>query len=110
MTKEYVVYKITQLLEERNWTSYRLAKESGICESTLNNFFSRGSIPSIPTLMKICKGFGITMSDFFNEEGTVFHELSLTDKLIIAYFHKMEKEDKERMMEFIRKHLEDGGI
>ena len=33
--------KLRQLMAERGWTAYRLAKESGLSESTLANIFKR---------------------------------------------------------------------
>lgn len=59
--------RIKQLLTERGWTSYRLAKEAGISDATINNLFRRNTVPTIPTLEAICKGFGITLSQFFAE-------------------------------------------
>lgn len=64
MKEEYVLKKVTQLLQERNWTLYRLAKESEISYSTLSNTFHRNNVPSVSTLMRICDGFGITLSEF----------------------------------------------
>lgn len=63
--------KLCQLLKARNWTEYRLAKKCGLSESTLANVFRRNTTPSIPTLEAICKGFGITLSQFFAEDEMV---------------------------------------
>ena len=59
--------RLRHLLAERNWTEYRLAKECGLSESTIANIFRRNTLPSIPTIEAICKGFGITVSQFFAE-------------------------------------------
>lgn len=59
--------RIKRLLAERGWTSYRLAKEAGISDATINNLFRRNTVPTIPTLEAICRGFGITLSQFFAE-------------------------------------------
>lgn len=59
--------RLRQLLKERNWTVYRLAVNCDMPQSTLNNIFNRNTVPSIPTLETICKGFGITLSQFFAE-------------------------------------------
>ena len=37
----------------------------GLSQSTLANIFKRNTVPSITTLEVICKGFGITLSQFF---------------------------------------------
>ena len=63
--------RILQLLRERNWTEYRLAKESGLSQSTISNLFKRNTTPSIPTLEAICNGFGITLSQFFSDGNIV---------------------------------------
>lgn len=63
--------RLRQLLDERGWTEYRLAKKCGLSESTIANIFKRNTIPSIATLEAICEGFGITMSQFFAERDMV---------------------------------------
>lgn len=59
--------RLRRLLNERGWSEYRLAKNSGLSESTIANIYRRNTVPSIATLEMICKGFGITLSQFFAE-------------------------------------------
>ena len=66
-----VLQRLRQLLKERGWTVYRLAMNSDMPQSTLANIFRRNTVPSIPTLEIICKGFGITLSQFFAENEMV---------------------------------------
>ena len=61
--------RLRQLLDERGWTEYRLSKNCGLSESTLANIFRRNTVPS--TLETICKGFGITLSQFFADDDMV---------------------------------------
>lgn len=63
--------RMRKLLAERGWSEYRLAKEAKLSESTIMNIFRRNATPSIPTLEAICKGFGITVSQFFAENDMV---------------------------------------
>lgn len=63
--------RLTQLLNERGWSRYRLSKESGLSEETLTNIFKRGTVPSFVTLKAICDGFKITMSQFFAQNEMV---------------------------------------
>lgn len=67
--------RIKDLLDERKWTMYKLAKMSGVSQSTLSNMFTRNNDPSISTLEDICRAFGITLSHFFADEGEL---ISLT--------------------------------
>ena len=59
--------RLRQLLDERGWTEYRLAKNCGLSESKIANIYRRNTLTSITTLETICKGFGITLSQFFAE-------------------------------------------
>ncbi|MBR5870513.1 MAG: helix-turn-helix transcriptional regulator, partial [Clostridia bacterium] len=59
--------KIRSLLEQNGWSEYKLAQNSGLSNSTIINIFRRNTVPSIPTLEAICRGFGITLSQFFAE-------------------------------------------
>ena len=65
------VERLKQLLKERNWTEYRLAKEGGLSMSTLQNIYKRNTIPTIDTLERICTALGITLSQFFDEGETI---------------------------------------
>lgn len=62
-----VLERISLLQKERGWTTYRLAEEAAITQSTLTNMFLRGTLPSLTTLDRICMAFGITMEEFFKE-------------------------------------------
>ena len=69
--------RLQKLLKEQGWTRYRLAKESGVPESTLTNIFYRGTTPTVATLEDICKTLNITLSQFFAENDMV----EMTDEL-----------------------------
>jgi len=60
--------RLQQVMDERGWTIYRVAKEAGIPWSTVRNLFKRDTEPSISTLESICKGLGMTLTQFFDEE------------------------------------------
>ena len=59
--------RLRKMLEERGLTTYKMAELSGLSHTTLANVFKRNTVPSISTLQAICKGFGITLSQFFAE-------------------------------------------
>lgn len=48
-----VLERLQALMNARGWTMYRLAKESGLTESTIANICRRNAIPSIDTLERI---------------------------------------------------------
>lgn len=50
--------RIQELMDERQWSEYRLAIASGLSQSTVANIFNRNTTPSVTTLESICAGFG----------------------------------------------------
>ncbi len=95
-----VIERIKELCEARSWTYYRLAKESGIAYSTLNTMLNKTMSPSIPTLEKICLGFGITMSQFFSDrDESVF--LSEDDKEHLAVWTQLNIHAKKLATSYI---------
>jgi len=63
--------RIRELIAARGWTEYRIARESGLSNSTIANLFHRNTVPSITTLEAICNGLGITLAQFFSEDNAV---------------------------------------
>lgn len=63
----YVLDHIRKLLQERHMTVYKLAKLSGIPHSSLNSMLKGRHIPSLNNLIKICNGFDMPLSQFFEE-------------------------------------------
>lgn len=59
--------RLRQLLRERGWTEYQLSKECGLAQSTIGNILRRNTVPSVATLETICRGFGISLAQFFAE-------------------------------------------
>ncbi len=96
-----VIQHIQDLCKERNWSYYRLAKESDIPYSTLNNMISRTNIPTIPTLQKLCDGFGITLADFFLDQP---EHPQLTDgqNELVELYNRLDHEKKNVLKAYIK--------
>lgn len=60
--------RILELCEEKGWSEYKLAKESGIPNSSLNSIFKNNHTPNFYTLQKICEGLQIPLSHFFDSK------------------------------------------
>ena len=61
--------QIKKLMDIKGWSEYRLAKEAGLPQSTISHLFKRNNAPTYPTIEAICGAFGITMAQFFADEG-----------------------------------------
>lgn len=96
----YIHDKLSQLLKEKGWTRYKLAKESGLAEETLTNIFKRGTVPPLATLETICKGFKITLSQFFAENDMV--ELTPELKELFDEWAFLTPRQKEAVLEIMK--------
>ena len=97
-----VLMRIAQLRDERSWSNYKLSQQTGISQTTLRNMFIRNTMPSIITLESLCKGFGISLSQFF-ASGNEPVSLDDEQKLMLATWGTLSKEQKEAFLLLIRK-------
>ena len=94
--------RINQLMEERGWSKYKLAQQSGISLSSVSNMFRRGHTPTVATIETICQAFGITMSQFF-EIGADVNVVHLTDdqKKMFDKWSALTDEQKQLIFQLI---------
>ena len=91
--------RLQQLMDERQWTIYKVAKEADIPWSTVRNMFKRNTEPSIGTLEAICKGMGMTLPQFFdvdNDMGLTHEQAQLLRKL-----SKLLEKDRKLISELV---------
>ena len=93
--------KIRALMEERGWTVYRLAKESGVSWSTIRNMFDRNTEPTVPTVEALCNGLGITLEELLLGEG--FTALDDEQKDLLSKWSTLTAENKKIMLALLNK-------
>ena len=91
--------RLQQLMDEREWTIYRIAKEASIPWSTVRNMFKRNTEPSVQTLECLCNGMGMTLSQFFDEDNSM--GLSPEQVLLLKKWSKLCENDKRLIQEMI---------
>lgn len=86
----------------RGWTVYRLAQESGVPYATLAPICSGKASPSYPTLKGICKGFGLTTSEFFRayDPPTAGKERETAE--LLRYWAGMDSEERKGLICFLK--------
>lgn len=97
--------KIQELLAERDWSLYKLAKSSCIPYSSLNSLFHKNHQPTVSTLEKICEGFHITMSEFF-AENTPFraetYDITKEELELVHTIRRLNKRERRLLSGFIK--------
>lgn len=83
-----VVDHIKELCVQRGWTLYYLAKNADMSYSALNTMIKKNHIPTINSLIKICNGFDITVTQFFqgmepvtDEQAEILHLWNCLDDI-----------------------------
>ncbi len=65
-----------ELLDERKWTKYKLANESAVPNSTISNvLMKKCKSCNLYTALNICRGFNITLEEFFASDLFKFENL-----------------------------------
>lgn len=96
-----VLKEIMRLCEERHWSNYELAKRSGLQPSTISTWYSKKQTPQIKTLEKVCKGFGMTLSQFF-AEGADPVSLTEEQREMLDNWSMLTEKQQELFLELFR--------
>ena len=64
-----ILSAITKYRVSRGWTEYQLAERSGLPQSTISSWYRKNMMPTIPSLVKICDAFGVTLSQLLASPG-----------------------------------------
>lgn len=95
-----VLMRLQKLMDARGWSEYRLAKESGLSNSTISNIFRRNNSPTIPTLETLCAAFGLSLSQFFSD-GDEPVELTSDQKILFDKWITLTARQKEIILAII---------
>lgn len=93
---------IRDQMDLRGWTVYRLAQESEVPYATLAPICNGKASPSYPTLISICKGFGLTPSEFFRayESPTEAKDRETTE--LLRYWAAMDANERKGLIGFLK--------
>lgn len=93
--------RIQQLCKERNWSYYQLSKVTGIAYSTLNTMINKRNMPSLRTLERLCEGFGISITDFFEPDRSS-SSLTKDQTECLALFSALSPLDKQLALAYLK--------
>lgn len=96
--------RIQELCDLKGWSLYHLASMSDISYSNLNNIVNRGTQPTVMTIERICKGFNISLSEFFSSDIPTFpdvEEFSVAEKEIINAYRDLNRNKKKQFQAYL---------
>ncbi len=95
-----VINRIIKLRDARNWSTYQLALEAELTQSTLSSLLKGGSSPNLKTIECLCKAFDMSLAQFFEEtEETVL--IDNDEKILLDRFRSLSPAKKKAFLEII---------
>ena len=101
-----LIARIDELLVQRGWTKYQLAKEANLSQSTISSMINRGNNPTISTIESCCKAFSITLAEFFDAD-LRDKEFSLEERKFIRDWRQLSPEMKDAVQQMIAAALQE---
>lgn len=86
-------------------SQYELAKRAGMTQSSISSLLNEGNMPKVSTLEKVCKGFGITLAQFFTIDGNI-PDLSEEQLRVLNTWEKLSAKEKTAVEKIVSSILE----
>lgn len=99
-----ILNTITAYREERKWSLYDLATHAELKSTTISTWYNNNVTPTIPSLVKICDAFQITLSEFFAKaEGSESTPVVLTPQQmqLIDQWSVLRPDQQEAVMHLL---------
>lgn len=96
-----VQQRIEELLKQRGWSKYKLAKEAGFYPATVYDWFNdKGYTPDRNSIESICLAVGITQAEFYSgvDEGN----LDTEQTALLELFAKIPKDKRKIAFELLK--------
>ena len=104
-----------QLLQEKGVTPYRVHKETGVAQSTLSDWKTKGRLPSVENLVKIAKYLDVSVDKLIGQENKkpVIHVddgLSSLEADFIKLLRQVKEEQRPMLYAMIEAALKTQGL
>ena len=93
--------RLKQLRKAKGFSMYRLHMESGLSQGHISDLEKCINQPTIETLQKLLTPMGVTLAEFFNEDGEV-SILSDKEKMLVSGFRTLPDDKAELALQLIR--------
>ena len=100
-TEEYIPNRVKELCSKHKVSTYRLAQLTAMSTTASAHIMNKKSIPTLPTLERICDAFGISIAQFFAGDGM---RPDLTDEQgeLLEIWDDLNADERRILMNFVR--------
>ncbi len=95
-----ILAAVTAYRQARGWTEYQLAERSGLPQSTISSWYRKNMIPTLPSLDKICKAFGITLSQLL-AEGSEPVALTESQRELLQRWSRLNEKQQAALLQLL---------
>lgn len=98
--------KIDELRLKKGWSLCKLAKEAGLADNTVYNWYNEKKLqPSLYAIEAVCTVFDITLPEFFTDAD--LDELSPKTLKMIEMFESLSETKKDAVLSIISTYAKD---
>ncbi|MCC8104275.1 MAG: helix-turn-helix domain-containing protein [Clostridiales bacterium] len=98
---DYIGPRIQELCKKKHMSRYRLAQRSGVPSISISRYVKGLKAPAVTTLEKLCMGFNITLSEFFEDIGfQPDPELNADQNHILEIMSRLSEEDLKSLIAY----------
>lgn len=91
--------RLKELREAKGWSVYKLAKLSGIPQSSIATWYGKSLCPPVDKLEILCNTLGISLSEFFSTTSQI--EATELNKRFLDQWITLSNRQKESILELI---------
>lgn len=91
--------KIEAVRLQKGLSIYKLTELSGLSETTIYGWYTKGAIPSIPALKSVCDVLDITLAELFSTDDKEF--LGVQEENLISEFRKLNNDQRILILQLI---------
>ena len=101
--EQFMYSRFEHLLQKNNVTAYRVAKETGIAQTTFSDWKKGKSSPKFEKLSKIADYFGVPIEYFTGEEQTAPEEREPSEnEELFRIFSSLPEDQQKSIADLIR--------
>ena len=93
--------RLKQIRESKQISVYKLAQDVGMSQGHISDLENGRNVPTIDTLKHLLAPFGITLSEFFNENSEV-SILNEKEKELVAQFRTLPDDKADLALQLVQ--------
>ena len=94
-TEDYIADNIIALCKKRDMSKYRLS------QSSIGKIIAKESLPTMPTVEKICDALGVTMAQFFAGMDVPV-SLSESQQEVLNIWNNLDEKEQNVVIQMLR--------